>query len=56
MKSMKSFIVLNLLSARTATADGSAWSAGKTMKSSGVNSMSDVAIANDMLDVVERIE
>ena len=53
---MKSFIVLNRLSARTATADGSACSAGRMMKSAGLNFMwSLAAIANDMLEVVDRI-
>ncbi len=52
---MNCFIVFSGLSARTAIADGSACSAGNTVKSSGPYWISPVAIANDMLDVVERI-
>ncbi len=55
MKSTNSFSDLNRLSARTATADGSACSAGSTMKSSGPSLPSLVAIANDMLEVVDRM-
>jgi hypothetical protein len=44
---------LNRLSARTATAEGSAWIAGNTVKFCGPNAIRPVAMVNDMLEVVE---